>query len=115
MSTTGCCRGLSAKDCIARPHGCSDGRPAQALDADNIESKLRRAAGLNPKPDDVSISRSRGFLAGLGCGARVEISHIDGKFVGSVGLHLRRLTPEAAEAVLNLLRTRNEANSIYDR
>lgn len=24
MSTTGCCRGLSAKDCIARPYGCFD-------------------------------------------------------------------------------------------
>lgn len=25
MSTNGCCRGLPAKVCIARPYGCSDG------------------------------------------------------------------------------------------
>lgn len=81
---------------------------------DEVEMRLRRAAGLRPTDGDLAISRDRGFLAGLGCGARVRIDHIDGNVVGSVGLTLRRLTPEAAEAVLNFLRTRNEPNSIYD-
>lgn len=84
-------------------------------EVDAIEARLRRAAGLSPKIEDRAISRDRGFLAGLGCGARVRIDHIDGKQVGSIGLTLRRLTPDAAEAVLNFLRTRNEPNSMYDR
>lgn len=78
---------------------------------DQIEHRLRRAAGLRPSSDP-QISRDRGFLAGLGCGARVRIDHIDGRQVGSVGLNLPRLSPEAAEAILNFLRTRNEPNGI---
>jgi hypothetical protein len=42
MSTTGCCRGLSAKDCIARPYGCSDGPvPAATLNAARWRHKKR--------------------------------------------------------------------------
>lgn len=45
MSTTGCCRGLSAKDCIARPYGCSDNPPPHILSqADGGKSEnIRRA------------------------------------------------------------------------
>ena len=81
---------------------------------DDVEARLRRASGLGPSHCP-TISRDRGFLAGLGCGARVEIHHINGRVVGSIGITLRRLSPDAAEAVLNFLRSRNEPNSMYDK
>lgn len=85
-------------------------------DISAIEANLRRAAGLGPGKDPYpAFGRNNGFYADLGCGARVEFGSIDGRFVGSVSVVLRRLTPEAAEAILTLLRTRNEANSMYDK
>lgn len=45
MSTTGCCRGLTAKACIARPYGCSDNPPPHVLpSADRGKTEnIRRA------------------------------------------------------------------------
>ena len=36
MSVTGCCRGLSVKDCIARPYGCADAPMWEILNYNNI-------------------------------------------------------------------------------
>jgi hypothetical protein len=82
---------------------------------DDVEAALRRAAGVGARRDPCPAFGGNWFYADLGCGARVEFGNIDGKFVGSVSLLIPRLTPEAAEAILNLLRTRNEPNSIYQR
>ena len=88
----------------------------QAPRIEDVEELLRRAAGMGPSKDPrPAFGNRNGFFADLGCGARVDFGHIDGLFVGSVSLNLRRLTPNTAEAVLNFLRTRNEPNSMYDR
>lgn len=82
---------------------------------EDVEAALRRAAGVGARKDPYPAFGGNWFYADLGCGARVEFGGIDGRFVGSVSLVIPRLTPEAAEAVLNFLRTRNEPNSIYHR
>jgi len=88
----------------------------QPREIDELEIRLLKAAGRRPIIEEKrSRNENLDFFVGLGCGARVQISHIDGKPVGSVALHLRRLSPETAEAVLNFLRTRNEPNSMYDK
>lgn len=51
MSTTGCCRGLSAKDCLARPYGCFDGpqpKPAPKPKAHLMREEDDPSADLAP-------------------------------------------------------------------
>ncbi|QBX38639.1 hypothetical protein E4M02_10990 [Brevundimonas sp. S30B] len=79
---------------------------------DELEDRLRQAAGIpafvGQRPDE----DSRSFYARPDVSARVQIDHIDGRPVGGVAISLRGLTPDAAEAVLRFLSSRNERNSL---
>lgn len=78
---------------------------------DDLEDRLRRAAGLPAFVGERSVEESRSFYARPDVSARVQIDHIDGRPVGGVAISLRGLTPDAAESVLRFLSGRNEKNS----
>lgn len=84
---------------------------------DGLEDRLRRAAGLAPVDYERCIRDSRSFTARMGgCGARVQLDHIDGRPVGGISIMLHHLSADTAEAVLQFLSGRNEPNGAsYDR
>lgn len=77
---------------------------------DQLETRLRIAAGLQPISSDRMDHDSRSFLTVLGCSVRVQLDHIDGRPVGGVTVRLGSMAPDAAEALLRFLSTRNEPN-----
>ena len=86
-------------------------RPAGSLPVDQAETRLRCAAGLAPIDHPRHIDVSRSFRATIGgAGVSVQLDQIDGRPSASVSLQLRFMTHDAAEAVLDLLRRRNETN-----
>lgn len=80
---------------------------------DDLETRLRSAAGLQKVTEDRSPQESRSFLVLLGCSARVQLDHIDGRPIGGITVTLRGMTADAAEALLRFLATRNEPNGSH--
>lgn len=79
--------------------------------ADALDTKLRAAARQPECTWHRTPDAARGFAAFIGgASARVQIDHIDGQLCGGLTVTLRHLTPEAAEAVLHFLSTRNQPN-----